>query len=85
MDDIEARNGMVMVNEVLGIPLRKETSEGMGNARPSLLQRLFGFREEDDVEEEGCAKKYLCWTCGAAYETGNEREFLRHIKECCRD
>jgi hypothetical protein len=84
IDGIEAGNGAVVVNDTLGISLRRDAPKETENVQPSLLQRLLGFFEEEEVEAEDCAKGYACWTCGASYETSRAREFLMHIKECCK-
>ena len=81
LGDITAKNGMIVISGVSGIPLRLE---GV-NEKPhqSLLQRFFGSYIEED-KNEAVAKKYTCWTCGAAYGVPEARAFLAHIKECCK-
>jgi hypothetical protein len=83
--EMAERNGAVLINEVPGISWRMTGAGKTEKAQPSLLQRLFGLCEEEEVEKENCSKEYLCWTCGASYEIGRAREFLRHIKVCCKD
>jgi hypothetical protein len=82
--DIAARNGAVLVEEVPGISWRIVDAGVKGNASSSLLQRS-GLCEEDEDDEEDCAKRYLCWTCGASYDTSMAMEFLKHIMKCCKE
>jgi hypothetical protein len=82
--DVAARNGALLVEDVPGISWRIVDAGVKEKARTSPLQRS-GFCEEDEDDEEDGAKKYLCWTCGAAYETGRAMEFLKHIMKCCKD
>lgn len=84
LEDIAAKNGMIASNGVLGILLRTEGATLNEKLHSSILQRLFGSGQEED-KNEVVAKKYTCWTCGAAYGVPEAREFLTHIKECCKD
>jgi hypothetical protein len=84
LGDIAEKNGAALINEVPGISWRIVDANVTAKAQPSLLQRLLGYCAEDEEEEAG-AEGYLCWTCGASYETDKAMEFLRHIKVCCKD
>ena len=81
LGDITAKNGMIVINGMPGISLRMECAN---KPHQSLLQRFFGSCEEEDAHEE-VQKSYFCWTCGAAYGVPEAREFLAHIRECCKE
>lgn len=80
LEDITAKNGMVVINGMPGISLRLEgVNEKL---HQSLLHRFFGSYKEEDKTED-VSKKYSCWTCGANYTEAIG--YLRHIKECCKE
>ena len=83
--EMAEKNGVLVINEVPDISRRVVDAAAKEKAHSSLLQRLLGFCEEDDGEEEDCTAGYSCWTCGASYDTGRAREFLKHIMECCKE
>jgi hypothetical protein len=85
LEDIAAKNDAIVINEVPGISWRIVGARRKEKTQPPLLHRLLGICKEDDGEEEDGAKGYVCWTCGAAYDTSRAMEFLRHIKVCCKD
>jgi hypothetical protein len=84
MADIAEKNGAVLINEVPGISWRMTDANVTEKTQPSLLQRLFGLCEDEEEEVADCTKGYLCWTCGASYETNRAKEFLIHIRKCCK-
>ena len=85
LTDIAEKNWAVMVEDAPRVSLKLMDAGAMEHTLQSFLQRAFGLYEEDEGEEEDCAEGYLCWTCGASYETGRAREFLWHIRECCKN
>ena len=82
--DVAARNGAVLVEEVPGISWRMVDAGVKEKTLPAHLQRSVLCEEDEDEEEDG-AKGYLCWTCGASYDTSRAMEFLKHIMTCCKD
>jgi hypothetical protein len=83
--NIAEKNWAVLVEDTPNISLKLFDASGMEKMLQSFLQKTFGLCNEEESEEENGAKSYLCWTCGTSYKAGREREFLWHIRECCRN
>jgi hypothetical protein len=83
MANVAAKNGAVLAAEMPGLSWGLLGARVNEKSHLSLLQKLFG-RNVDEMEEGACTKKYTCWTCGATYKVCESREFLTHIKVCCK-
>ncbi len=84
--DILRINDLSVVEEVPGMVwcLMANEPEKEQQARQ---RNWFGFLKRRDKKgsAESGEKKFACWTCGASYGIHESRDFLAHIRECCKD